>query len=248
MGVEYRHYLIPRPNSLRPDSKQLAEFVTSLAVDRWIAAPRSEALRRWAAIEAKSEEEFTDGWAYLRLRPGFAAVPRSLTVDWFQAQMSRDLELGFPVEHADQLDLQYPLVSDGGLPEDPYYEIQIHLSPEYVHHASELIEPAETACACGQSLEYYPDRNIFYASRIKTRCPRCRKEFDPSSLQVVVRDGWTGERSVVTGGAIYRFSVVIDCGKCIPERKHAPIRANPELVALCRKAFGHEFYEIGDIY
>jgi hypothetical protein len=250
MGVEYRHYLIPRPNSFRPNGRQLAVLVESLAKDNWIAAPGSDALRQMALLDEIAQDEADDGWARMWRRPGFASVPHSLTPEWFEAQTSCDLRLGFPVNHGDRIGLRYPLVNDAGPPEDPYYEIELHSSHDYVHHVSELIEPAPTVCACGEPLEYYPDldHDVFYASRIKMQCPRCSAPFDPSSINVVVRDGWTGDKSLVRGGTIYRFAVVIDCGKCIPERKCIPIKANPRLVDLCQRVTGHRFYEIGDIY
>jgi hypothetical protein len=250
MGVEYCHYLVPRPNSFYPTSQQLAVLVESLASDNWIAAPGSEPLRKMATIDGMSYEDADEAWAHLQLRPGFASVPRSLTPAWFQERLGGDLKLGFPVEHADQIGLQYPLINDTGPPEDPYYEIQLHLSREYVQHVSELIEPSNCVCVCGESLEFDPDgyADIFYASRVWVRCPRCSTAFDPSSIAVVVRDGWTGEKTLVKGGTIYRFAIVVDCGKCIPKRVSAPIRANPSIVALCQRVVGQEFYEVGDIY
>jgi hypothetical protein len=248
MGVEYRHYLIPRPNSFQPSAAQLAALVESLANLNWIAVPGSDALRKMALIDEMSYEDAADGWAHIRLSPGFASVPRSLSPDWFQVETSGDLRLGFPVNHADRVGLHYPLINDSGPPDDPYYEIELHLSRDYVHHVSELIEPAPTVCACGEPLEYRAAHDVFYASRIRMQCTRCSTRFDPSSIQVVVRDGWTGDKSLVNGGTIYRFAVVIDCGKCIPQRRHAPISANPSLVDLCQRVLSHEFYEVGDIY
>lgn len=248
MGVEYCHYLIPRPNSFRPSAEQLAGLVEAWSMDHWIAAPDSDALKKMALINGIPYEEAADIWAHIRLSPGFASVPRSLTPEWFREQMAGDLKLEFPVDHGDQIGLQYPLISDSGPPHDPYYEIQIHLSGEYVQHASELIGSEEIVCACGESLEFAADPDVFYASRIRIQCPRCSAVFDPSSVRVMVRDGWTGEKSWVSGGTIYRFAIVIDCGKCIPERKDAPIRANAALVELCQKVLGHEFYGVGDLY
>jgi hypothetical protein len=247
MGVEYCHYLIPRPNSFRPNGRQMAVLVESLAKDNWIAAPDSDALRQMALLDGMPYEEGADSWAHIRLSPGFTSVPRSLTPEWFQIQTAGDLRLGFPVNHGDQIGLRYPLINDAGPPDDPYYEIELHLSRDYVHHVSELIEPAPTVCACGEPLAYEVDHDVFYAARIRMQCPRCSATFDPSSIRVVVRDGWTADKSFVEGGTIYRFAVVIDCGKCIPERRHVPIRANPSLVDLCQRAVGHRFYEVGDI-
>jgi hypothetical protein len=122
------------------------------------------------------------------------------------------------------------------------------LSGEYVQHVSELIDPINATCECGEDLEYYPEDDIFYSSRIRNPCPQCARPFDPSAIEVVVRDGWTGDESQVRGGAIYRFAITIDCHKCIPERKSVPIRANPAFIELCERQFGESFYEVADVY
>jgi hypothetical protein len=158
-------------------------------------------------------------------------VPCFLSPSWFQEKLTADMRLQFPVQHCDQIGLTYPLVNDGPPPEDPYYEVEVHASRDYVYHMSELIQPADATCECGECLEYHQkEPEVFYAARIKTACPTCRKVFDPSSLPVTVRDGWTGENSIVLGGAIY------------------PITANKALVELCQEILGCELYEVGDIY
>jgi hypothetical protein len=250
MGVEYCHYLIPRPNSFRPSSDQLAAFVDSLMNEKWIAAPGSDAFKKMAAIDGMSLANAEETWARIWLPSGFtaASVPYPLTSQWFQSRLAEDVRIGFPVEHADAIGVTYPLFSDSGLPNDPYYEIEVHLCNEYVHHSSELIKEVEGKCSCGASLEYCPDNEIFPGSRFKTQCPECSTVFDPSGIAVEVRDGWTGARSIVPGGAIYRFAVAVDCGKCIPVRKRDPIKANREFVNLCERIFSQKFYEVGDIY
>lgn len=260
MGVEYCHYLIPRPNSFRPNGAQLAKLVAALAKDNWIAVPGSDALRQMAIINNTPQDEAEDEWAYLQLPPRYdgrdESAPHSLTSDWFEEHLSADLKLIIPVEHADQIGLQYALTIDSELPDDPYYAIQIQACDDYIHHVSELIDAVEAICLCGESLEYHPSADpeeelfgdIFYASRIKSQCPHCRNFFDPSNLEVTVRDAWTGAESVIRGGAIYRFAVLIDCGKCIPQPKHSPIRANPSLLDLCQQVLGVGLCEVGDIY
>jgi hypothetical protein len=67
-------------------------------------------------------------------------------------------------------------------------------------------------------------------------------------IPVEVRDGWTGITSVIPGGTIYRFAVVVDCKKCIPERIASPIKADPRLLDVCRQMFGIPFYEVGGLH
>src|SRR2546425_8952505 len=72
MGVEYCHYLIPRPNSFRPSAEQLAGLVEAWAKDHWIAAPGADALKKMALIDEMPYEEAAEIWAHIRLSPGFA--------------------------------------------------------------------------------------------------------------------------------------------------------------------------------
>ena len=105
MGVEYCHYLIPRPNSFRPSADQLANFVETLANEKWIAVPGSEVFKKMAAIDGTSLADAEETWAQIWLPSGFAAasVPYPLTSQWFQTRFGEDLRLGFPVEHADAI-------------------------------------------------------------------------------------------------------------------------------------------------
>lgn len=248
MGVEYCHYLFPRPNSFRPSPAQLVGFVEALAADNWIAVPGSKAMKKMAAIDDMSDEDACSVWAQIWLSVGYGSVPYPLTTEWFEGRELLDTRLAISIEHGDQIGLRYPLINDWTPPEDPYYDIQLHLSLEYVQHVSELIHPINAICECGEDLEYYPEDDIFYASRIRNPCPQCARTFDPSAIEVVVRDGWTGEESQIRGGTIYRFAIAIDCHKCIPERKSVPIRANPALLELCERQFGQTFYEVADVY
>jgi len=62
MGIEYCHYLIPRPNNFRPSAQQLATLIESLIEDCWIAAPGSAALKKMAIIDAMSVEDAAEAW------------------------------------------------------------------------------------------------------------------------------------------------------------------------------------------
>ena len=249
MGVEYCHYLIPRPNNFVPTAEQLSDLAIAFATDDWIACPGSDAIRKTASIDSMAYADAESTYAKVKRQRGFEAVPFPLTADWFKKQSASDLHLTFPVEHGDQVGLHFPLIADGGIPADPYYGIQLHLSSsDFIHHSSEVIEPIDATCNCGEKLEYDLEDEVFYSARIRERCYRCGQIFDPATMDVTVRDGWNGSKSIVRGGAIYRFAVVIDCGKCIPPRKSRLIRANPNLLSLCEHQLGTAFYEVGDVY
>jgi hypothetical protein len=132
--------------------------------------------------------------------------------------------------------------------DETYYDVEIHLSCDYVYHCSELIDPFDDIrCMCGESLEYDNNDRVFYASRIKYRCPRCARDFDVSEKPATVRNGRTGEKSTVPGGTSYRFALVVDCGKWLPTRSSV-INLHPDLVELCQSELQHSFYEVGDYY
>jgi hypothetical protein len=151
----------------------------------------------------------------------------------------------------DDTDLRYPLRPR---PAEPYYTLELHLCSDYVYHMSELIDPFPNKvwCACGQLLEYYAEgerSNIFSSSRIHCVCPNCRSDFDPARQCARVRHGWTGETiGFIPGGAAYRFAVVVDCGKCIPDREMGRIDFEPDLVSVCKKRLGCDFYQLTDLY
>ena len=211
MGIEYYRYLIPRANQLRPTANQLASFVEALAGDRWIPTPGSSSLRKMAELNGKSHDEAAQTWAHVNRPPvGRTSAPFPLDAAWFAGFDDRDLCLKIPVEYADQIGLQPPLVCNGPIPADPYYDVEIHLSRDYVERISELIEPIETKCSCGEELGCAAAADPFFASRIRVRCPKCNEPFLPFRHDVVFRDGWTRAQSTVRGGAVYRFALVID--------------------------------------
>jgi hypothetical protein len=214
----------------------VVEFIDALARDNWIATPDTPG---------------TDASIYRRLPgPETASILFPITAEWLSQVSGEELLLGFAIEHADKAGLTYPLVNIGAAPEEPYYDIQIHLTDDYVCHESECISPmvtlwADVRCRCREELAYYPDDHVFYSPRIHYACPNCGLELDASTIPIEVRDGWTAERSLIPGGAICRFAVMIDCGNCVPEHGDEPFRAHPALIGLCERTFARPFYEIG---
>jgi hypothetical protein len=145
--------------------------------------------------------------------------------------------------------LRYPLEP---IPDEPYYDFEIRLCQDFVYHLSELIDPFSEPplCACGVALEFdapiQPD--VFYSSRLWFHCPTCGLEFRPEALSARVRNGWTGaESGLIPGGACYRFAIVIDCGKCLPDREQGNIVFDRELVRLCGRELGCSFYQVNDL-
>ena len=186
MGVEYRHFLVPRDRTFRPAPPQLARLVERLVADRWL--PRDPPALRIDGAEA---------------------APWPLDVRAFTALAARDVSARWDVDdiHALRYPFATPLVEDEG-----YYRLRLDLGVDLHHHAGELVDPVDRVCACGASLEHARDHTFV---RLRARCPACGAGFDPSATPVEIRD-WNGEAHVLLGGGAYRFGLVVDVGKCIP--------------------------------
>lgn len=257
MGVEYRHFLIPRPNTYRPTAAQLHAFIQALEHGNWIAAPGSDAHQRLAVIERSHfGPETTVPWAQERLpnsggrirKP--ATIPHPMTLEWIAARLSGEMKLEFPIPHVQEIGIRYPLVCDSGIPEDAYFTIEIHASNDYINNSSDCIDLVDAKCDCGEELLYWPDDDddVFFASRIRSQCPSCLKLFDPIACTADFRDGFTGAKFRLAGGAICRFALVIECGKCIPTRKRQPPCVDPVLMELLKNTLGTDFYQVGDFH
>lgn len=250
MGVEYRHFLIPRPNSFKPSARQLAEFIASLSDGAWTYRPGTETFRR---LVFDWPPEAAISGVFATTPNGYEVVPYPVAEEWLEQRDHHDLLLTWPVWNLAEAGLRYPLKKSQWPPGDIYYDLEIHLSPNYVYQASECIEPFEEVICreCSEPLEESRPlladdfEYIFFTSRIPVQCPKCQAPFDPSKLTAVVVHGWTGERSRLPGGATYRFAVVVDCGKSIPSNT-GDIAFDADFVALCKSKFRTDFYEVGD--
>jgi hypothetical protein len=96
----------------------------------------------------------------------------------------------------------------------------------------------------GVGIAYSP---ISALSRLQDRCPACGQPFDPSTRIARARDPMTLKPCTIPGGITYRFALMIDCGKSLPIYID-PTRPNPiqpELLDLCQRHFGTDFYDVG---
>jgi hypothetical protein len=62
-----------------------------------------------------------------------------------------------------------------------------------------------------------------------------------------VRDG-DDEPTLREGGVLYRFAVIVDCGKCFPRGAATTLHFHPELRALCERVLGCGFVEAANFY
>lgn len=246
MGVEYRHYLMPAARPFRPDAEVVLQLIGALRAARWIVDPGSPALEKMSfGVMADSEHAKRSG-GYARTGERASALPEKLTVDALEELIAGDAILTWPVERIGDAGLEYPFEVEAVDPET-YYDFQLHFCADYVHHASESIDPLD-GLACCEPLEFEPaGEDIFYARRIRATCPACARPFDPSTKKTEVRDPWSGAARSLPGGAAYRFAIVIDCGKWLPNNDAAvPLRR--EFKQLCEKTLDQKLVDVGQVY
>ncbi len=142
--------------------------------------------------------------------------------------------------------LKYPLTMVPG-EEGVYFDIEIHLVKQTAYHTSEIIDPFdEIRCSCGADIhQSEPDKDLFYNSRLPNHCPSCGRVMNYGTIPGTVRDGWTGVESRALGGVVYRFALVIDCGKYWPEKDAA---VKPEFVAVVEQALQINTRVVRDFY
>jgi hypothetical protein len=244
MGVECKQYLIPKPNSFRPDAKCLSALIDALVRERWIHAPTPKPAGR-------AKGGLVNGLFWKRstnIRTGLKPIP-AIPSEAELAAMPEELFLTSLVDSGEDAGLRHPLAT-GAPYEESYWELNIHVSDDYIYHVSDIVDPFDgVVCKCGEALVYDPGGgDVFYSQRIRYTCPSCGKTFDPSRRPAIVRDGWTGEETKVTGGAAYRFAVVADFGKCWPHDATDGIELHADLVKLCHRITGKKFYQITDFY
>jgi hypothetical protein len=256
MGVEYVHYLIPEDNTYKPCPKDLSTLVNSLLDSGFVVRTGTDTFERETINTfGDSPDPAVLTGCYIHLGEGkYSPFFCPCSAQDIAAFGERDYRIVWTVDSSNESGLRYPLspFPDWG---DAYYELQLHLSRDFVYHTSELIEPFNrVTCECGQSLkpddkfDLWPDGPPpFWDSRIPRSCPSCGSPFRPQKLVAHVRDGHTGKAVDRPGGATYLFAVVIDCGKGFA-RQSWPIRASDEFLELVTTALRQPFYQLGDIY
>ena len=131
--------------------------------------------------------------------------------------------------------------------EDIPYDLEIHLSPgNYVYHVSELIASfgeSVNCVKCGTRLDHDSETYMFGVRAIYAKCPRCGTLFDPSNIPATYTHGWTGEKSLLLGGATYRLALIIDN---VPREEWEHFQVDPSFVELAKRTFGCDFYGIAD--
>ena len=252
MGVEYRCYLIPRPNTFRPRPDAALALVAALRGDGWLLGHERTASAKLPFAQSRLYKP-AQGQGYFALTLGSRDSFTSPLPELFSDYANRDLMVVWPVESLGTSGLRYPLeplpFDDPADAADCYYEVQFHFGRDFIYHMSEVIDPFDPSptCRCGHTLECEPEseEDPFYSARLSERCPQCGLAFDPTQLVAAGRDGWTGTATRIQGGATYRFAVVIDCGKFFGQRQ---LCIHPRLKSIVERTLDIETYEVADFY
>jgi hypothetical protein len=264
MSTESRIFLIPRNNSFKPDAESLARFLDELRKGAWICDPEAPDFAALTFTTMRQSAFASKTGAYCKVSvstgkgsnadSGYAAFPTANVAIWLRARGDADFRIVWPVENYEAVSssLRYPLDWSNPLsPDAIYYDLELWVSHDYVYKTAEAIDPFDDEhCHCGAPLTYDAEEEggaLFYALRMRARCPECGRPFDPSERSALVRDPWTGLESEVRGGATFRFALVVDCGKCIP-RDPISVRLKKELRQLCEYHWQQRFYEIVELY
>lgn len=278
MGVEYKHYLIPEDNTYKPSPEELRRLIDSLLSDGFVARGSTDTIRKMEPDPDSADWDSRRVICYVR--------NENEEDSWFPCPCSsgdiaalgeRDFKLVWSVESSNDSGLKYPLTP---FPEwgDAYYELELHLAEDFVHHWSEIIDEfPKMACVCGRELRYKSpsdwtfDANLVESAHSSTLAsesegdkPRRLPLYFPDSRifricptcgrpfrphEMVAR-----VRDGWTGKASHRSGGCTYLFAVVIDcgkgfaREGWPIRASEEFVDTVTSALGQKFYEIGDIY
>jgi hypothetical protein len=158
MGVEYRCYLIPRPNTFRPSPDATLALVAALRDEGWILGPDHPALRQLPFKQSRLYKP-AQGHGYFARTVGTSLGSFTAPLpDLFNDYAGQDLMVVWPVESLSASGLRYPLeplpFDDPAEAANCYYEVQFHFSRDFIYRTSEIIDPfkPEPTCRCGDSL------------------------------------------------------------------------------------------------
>ena len=184
MGVEFRYYLIAKPNSFLPEARQLLLFLRKAEAGQWLQPQYAG----WIAKRANGKRSRREA---LKLGEAAEAIAK---------QGESGIRMGWRLWRCDD--------------EDIPYDLEIHLSFEnYVYHVSESIASfgeSVNCVKCSTRLDHELEMYLLEVRAIYAKCPRCGTPFDPSNIPATYTQGWTGEKSVLLGGATYRLALIID--------------------------------------
>jgi hypothetical protein len=256
----YRRWLIPKGNQFRPGAAKVADLVTRLRKEKWIADAATLPKLRFAPSSLAAK---TGGMAIRTVdkKPGDDArtmhlaqadpQPWELTAEWLDAPEHEDLRLVWPVDLGEDGVLKYPLSLVPGREKGQGWEltVEVHWSSDYVYPVSENIGLIPTVCSCGEDLAFEWDEEevvpaFTESTGIFATCEACCRTFEPGRGTATLTPPFGAAPSELRGGAAYRFAIALTSRAYAEDPALAFHR---DLVALVEDEFGREFFELGSL-
>ncbi len=232
MAERYERWLIARGNVFAPSSEAVAKLIEKLRAEGWLG----EGGRAVRTVE----NTFGDD-AAKKAAASTSPHPAVIDAEWLDHPDREELRLVWPAP-ASKLPLSVaPPETDG-------WTIEMHRALEYVYPRAKGIGALPSVCRCKEDLSFrWDDDEVVCAFRsskgIFAECDACSRTFDPATERAKITNPFDRSVETVSGGAAYRFALVVDCGKDFVA--DARLAFAPELVALVEKEFGRSFYEVG---
>lgn len=245
MGVEYRNILVPRDRDFIADDDRIRALIERLRAEQWVLTPDNPVFG--AVWPTPSERHQTGGWAepfmgspagMRERREKAIPIPLSPTTEWLKGlrdcssdnPQADELALHFEVSSGDEsfcdLDMPYPLAY--GEDESGYHDIFVYASRDFVWNE---LGGIGAVCVCGAQLAYDVEHRwsvpISVERRIRSVCPSCSRP-------------WRGSPGLPE--IIFRFAVVVDCGKGWPAVRRV---GEPEGIRRAMEAAGHRVIDEG---
>lgn len=184
------------------------------------------------------------------------------TADWLRAALRKDLSLRWGTLHVVRPwpgEPPRPTVAKHPLawkyPKDrAYFDVYIQASHDFLGACNESFQALATGCSCGAPLDAEDGWDFGRARRILPRCAECGTPLDPKRYIATDYGFITGEKKRTVGIGIFRFGLIVDCGKCWPRELCTPGQAaafdeavsiRPELVRLVEDELETAFYQLG---
>ena len=180
--------------------------------------------------------------------PRYVETPQHIDPAFIAARIEDGgLLLRYGVRNFDRDVVKYPLARLDYERQDTYYDLQFWWSEDFIYLTSQTLEGFDsTNCHCGFNLVFKKEVDVFAPDEhMRLICPKCKIPFNPNERVLRICDGYTGEGTEIEGGAVFRFAIEIDCGKCIP---NSSVEFAPEFRDLCSSMLQCDFLEVESIH
>ena len=266
MAVEYSRFLVPVPASYVPPTESIARLIDAMVASKWLPGRDSPSLNRVrhkvpdrniksATLERSPFLSRFLPWLgkpnsskWICQLPRYVDSPRPIDSAFIDSRIEDGgMLLVFGVSNLDLDEIRYPLARLDYERTDTYFDVIFWVSSDFVYLTSETLEGLEnTNCTCGKNLLFSKENDVFAPDdHFPLLCQTCKTPFDPNDRTFRICDGYTGERSEIRGGTVFRFAIEIDCGKCTPQ---SSVEFARDFRDLCSSMLQCDFQEVESIH